>query len=271
MDIGPAIDFTTPDAYKNLKVLNANGFDVVVLPVGSTIYRADATGKTPPSEGLPNFFSDKISIKPYTGSIGSSAISSYKTKDIAVLFVMSHENIDKLASQEEGIRKFVDGFYRQNDEKGNRFIIPSHVFSAIKKGDTLYYYNSNRVFADMICVKGFDGWIALPDNKLRQRNISTKYKEKRELYEKEKKEGKLEYTYNDYAPEIVICNWKKTMDYTGGKRSETHRRFKMPRRMTRKYCKKTPCRKMGFTQKASCRPYKNCFTARARRRSSRKQ
>ena len=31
------------------------------------------------------------------------------------------------------------------------------------------------------------------------------------------------------------------------------------RRMTRKYCKKTACKKMGFTQKASCRPWKNCY------------
>ena len=38
------------------------------------------------------------------------------------------------------------------------------------------------------------------------------------------------------------------------------------RKMSRKYCKKTPCRKMGFTQRASCRPYKNCFTRSARRR-----
>jgi len=36
--------------------------------------------------------------------------------------------------------------------------------------------------------------------------------------------------------------------------------FKMPRKMSRKYCKKTPCKKMGFTQRSSCRPYKNCFT-----------
>ncbi len=31
------------------------------------------------------------------------------------------------------------------------------------------------------------------------------------------------------------------------------------RRMTRRYCKKTACKKMGFTQKASCRPWKNCY------------
>lgn len=40
----------------------------------------------------------------------------------------------------------------------------------------------------------------------------------------------------------------------GGKR-----RYRMPRKMTRKYCKKTPCKKMGFTQRASCRPWKNCY------------
>jgi hypothetical protein len=39
------------------------------------------------------------------------------------------------------------------------------------------------------------------------------------------------------------------------------------RRMTRKYCKKTPCKKMGFTQKASCRPWKNCYLLRKTRRA----
>ena len=39
------------------------------------------------------------------------------------------------------------------------------------------------------------------------------------------------------------------------------------RKMSRKYCKKTPCKKMGFSQKASCRPYKNCFTRRVRRKA----
>ena len=43
----------------------------------------------------------------------------------------------------------------------------------------------------------------------------------------------------------------------GGRRKT--RRFKKKRLMTRKYCKKTPCKKMGFTQKASCRPWKNCY------------
>jgi hypothetical protein len=37
------------------------------------------------------------------------------------------------------------------------------------------------------------------------------------------------------------------------------RRFKKKRLMSEAYCKKTPCKRMGFTQKASCRPYKNCY------------
>ena len=50
-----------------------------------------------------------------------------------------------------------------------------------------------------------------------------------------------------------------TQSSRGGR---TRRRFKKNRLMSRKYCKKTPCRRMGFTQKASCRPYKNCYTRR---------
>jgi len=50
---------------------------------------------------------------------------------------------------------------------------------------------------------------------------------------------------------------QKDQSSRGGR---TRRRFKKHRLMSRKYCKKTPCRRMGFTQKASCRPYKNCYT-----------
>lgn len=36
-------------------------------------------------------------------------------------------------------------------------------------------------------------------------------------------------------------------------------KFKKKRKYSQSYCKSTPCDKMGFTQKASCRPYKNCY------------
>ena len=35
--------------------------------------------------------------------------------------------------------------------------------------------------------------------------------------------------------------------------------YKKPRKYSKSYCDSTPCKKMGFTQKASCRPYKNCY------------
>lgn len=38
-----------------------------------------------------------------------------------------------------------------------------------------------------------------------------------------------------------------------------NKKFKKPRKYGESYCKKTPCGDMGFSQKASCRPYKNCY------------
>jgi len=43
------------------------------------------------------------------------------------------------------------------------------------------------------------------------------------------------------------------------KQEMTEKEFKKPRKYSKSYCEKTPCGDMGFTQKASCRPYKNCY------------
>jgi len=64
------------------------------------------------------------------------------------------------------------------------------------------------------------------------------------------------------ANEELVTNFIKKVRATKGGRRRTRRP------MSRKYCKKTPCRRMGFTQKASCRPYKNCYTR--HRRSTKK-
>lgn len=42
-------------------------------------------------------------------------------------------------------------------------------------------------------------------------------------------------------------------------KGEVSEEFKKPRKYGESYCKKTPCKNMGFSQKASCRPYKNCY------------
>jgi hypothetical protein len=71
-------------------------------------------------------------------------------------------------------------------------------------------------------------------------------------YSKFKQEAlDLKKKFEKIASEIVYEN-------PSGGRSKT-RRFKKKRLMSKAYCKKTPCRRMGFTQKASCRPYKNCY------------
>ena len=44
----------------------------------------------------------------------------------------------------------------------------------------------------------------------------------------------------------------KTVEMTEGE-------YKKPRKYSKSYCEKTPCGDMGFSQKASCRPYKNCY------------
>lgn len=49
-----------------------------------------------------------------------------------------------------------------------------------------------------------------------------------------------------------------TIEATYGPKVGGRRRWKMPRKMTRRYCKKTACKRMGFTQRASCRPWKKC-------------
>jgi hypothetical protein len=43
------------------------------------------------------------------------------------------------------------------------------------------------------------------------------------------------------------------------KEVEEGKNFKKPRKWSASYCKKTSCAEMGFSQKASCRPYKNCY------------
>lgn len=37
------------------------------------------------------------------------------------------------------------------------------------------------------------------------------------------------------------------------------KKAKFPRKWSEEYCESTPCKKMGFSQKSSCRYYKNCY------------
>jgi hypothetical protein len=48
-------------------------------------------------------------------------------------------------------------------------------------------------------------------------------------------------------------------NYKSGDELKEDSKFKKPRKYGKSYCEKTPCGSMGFSQKASCRPYKNCY------------
>lgn len=61
----------------------------------------------------------------------------------------------------------------------------------------------------------------------------------------------MEYKNVDFVPDEENNSNVSSASVSGG--------YKFPRRFSKAYCKKTLCNKMGFTQKASCRPYKNCY------------
>jgi len=42
-------------------------------------------------------------------------------------------------------------------------------------------------------------------------------------------------------------------------KNNTKKNYKFPRKYTRKHCLAKSCEQMGFTERASCRPYKNCY------------
>ena len=39
----------------------------------------------------------------------------------------------------------------------------------------------------------------------------------------------------------------------------SEKKFKQPRKWDKKHCLSKSCDDMGFSEKASCRPYKNCY------------
>jgi hypothetical protein len=52
--------------------------------------------------------------------------------------------------------------------------------------------------------------------------------------------------------------YKKIDNKIGGKFDKSKAKF--PRKWSKEYCKKTSCDKMGFSQKSSCRYYKDCYS-----------
>ena len=67
---------------------------------------------------------------------------------------------------------------------------------------------------------------------------------------------------NDMNQHTTHPSKKHKPTKNGGQRIVTkkqNRTYTFPRRFSKTYCKKRSCEKMGFTERASCRPYKNCY------------
>jgi len=45
----------------------------------------------------------------------------------------------------------------------------------------------------------------------------------------------------------------------GGADDGNIKTWKFPRKFSRSHCIRKTCKQMGFTERSSCRPYKNCF------------
>lgn len=63
-------------------------------------------------------------------------------------------------------------------------------------------------------------------------------------------ESPVKYTSGIITPKTPIEEPKQT----GGKFDK-----RLSRKWSKAYCKRTSCEKMGFSQRASCRPFKNCY------------
>lgn len=71
-------------------------------------------------------------------------------------------------------------------------------------------------------------------------------------------EGKGFETFpSAYANGWALAQYKRL----GGKWKKEGSKYEMPRKWDREHCESKSCDDMGFSEKASCRPYKNCYEA----------
>lgn len=152
----------------------------------------------------------------------------------------------------------------ESDVEGIEFVRMLHVppkneYDVIYKSKKPLLAEKQRMLPEYIvnsdddCNRPLDGecMSAYVERQLEQDEIEEVRQRKKE------KKGTAEIAVKKNMPVGMFS--KEVGKYLGGKKRKTQRKWKMPRKMTRKYCKKTPCKKMGFTQRSSCRPYKNCF------------
>jgi hypothetical protein len=169
--------FTDETVYATLKRETEGGFDIVVLPERSTLYRTSTRG-VPTDSTSPVFLGDWTRVKSFYGNTGaeSRTLFQYTTTKPAKLMVMTLASLKALAAGDE--TGFVQRSYLDYREK-----LPPSVFERIQsplgvlgaKPDTPIIVPAettgagpegyaNRDLAKLVCARGFEGWVVVPNS-----------------------------------------------------------------------------------------------------------
>ena len=256
------MDFVAPEVFDKLPKATEKGpYTVLTLPPESILYRADEEGKRDPSKDVPIFFTDKRTLTPYMrGKSEAETVSSYKTTKPIELFELTFPNLlamlkdpevhevikDFIATVYIGSLKLTDEQWAKLKSQGLNskleappetpvpFVIPAQRLPG--PPDSPYPNYTNRQLAEFLCAMGFAGWIAMPGTVI-QRNLNTSYYAgDMAKLSADVQAGTLQYNYNVYQPEIVLCDWTAVATRVSGgrRRAKTGRRARKGTRRGRR-------------------------------------
>lgn len=232
-----------------------------------TMYRGDRTmldsgevvpDAKPGSTKVPLFLGDLQSIRIYarippgSPNVDPRAISRYIFKGRPTLFEMSAANLEKLLSEPDIEPQFKDYYFAY--VKPSQFpkaaeqppadlivdamnpplakgypVVTPNLQSLDPKLPSIYF---NRMLAEILCKKGFDGWVLLPGTLL-QRFPLRSYAMNPLQYAKDMNSRSIKFFYTPHPPEVMICKWDSFATWervSKGGRRKTRRRRRSTRR-----------------------------------------
>lgn len=178
-------------------------YKTLTVKPGTIVFRGDFTEKKIPSGKYPVFFGDKKSALIYTRG-SPEKLSAYKFTKSPKLFDLCYENLVEMITDEtltEEEHAALEMYLNMGiNSEGTKFpyIIPVEFLKGKENMNAKLYLN--RRILNMICRKGYDGWLCLP-GQIIQRNLVGF-----------SKNGERKYRFNPYNPEIALCHWEKFME-----------------------------------------------------------
>ena len=169
--------FTDDSAYDELKREKEGDFDIVVLPKRSTLYRTSRRG-VPTASTSPVFLGDWTMVTSFYGNKGGErrTLFQYTTAKPAKLMVMTLASLKALAAGDDAsfVREYyVDPRTTFSPEVFKRVPGPTGklgqkpetpVIIPDKETGRGYEDYVNRQLATLVCARGFDGWIVVPNS-----------------------------------------------------------------------------------------------------------